>query len=95
MSSLLSEPAGTEAEDEDKASLFWKNLSSAFLSLSILMCFLDAVSAFIRTSTLVDLMKSSVYSLKRRTSSSGFPSRHPETKTGLMCLGQTWCRSQF
>ena len=88
MSSLLSEPAGTEAEDEDKASLFWKNLS-------ILMCFLDAVSAFIRTSTPVDLMKSSVYSLKRRTSSSGFPSRHPETKTGLMCLGQTWCRSQF
>ena len=65
MSSLMSEPAGTEAEDKDKASLFWNNLSSAFLSLSILMCFLDAVSAFIRTSTPVDLMKSSVYSLKK------------------------------
>ena len=65
MSSLLSVPATTGTEEEERASLFWKSLSSAFLSLSILMSFLEAVSAFIKTSTPVDLMNSSEYSLRK------------------------------
>ena len=65
MSSLLSCPAGMVTAVLVRDSRFWNNLSSAFLSLSNLISLCEAVSALMRTSTPVELMKASEYSARK------------------------------